>query len=259
LKEKLFRKKLILLCIIIAFILILNACQSAISSELTYDQISTNVSNTEQAIATEQYIQTLSSYLETLEHQATWTPQPTYTLYPTPTIVLPSPTSSVISSDSFPRLFSYFKSWINYEETYFYFLNAYVKGRIYGTIDGNYDIVCDPDPLKPVHMICVSDNTNWNNSNMEFIFYADESKSKIIHQQSFSVFVSPKLGGNVIYHRAYDCPDRGKNVWCESEYRLYDGKCYYAHTCYDDCGLYYSLDNIPDVWNEFQGYTDPCN
>ena len=118
-KEKLFRKKLILLCIIIAFILILNACQSAISSELTYDQISTNVSNTEQAIATEQYIQTLSSYLETLEHQATWTPQPTYTLYPTPTIVLPSPTSSVISSDSFPRLFSYFKSWIIYEETYF--------------------------------------------------------------------------------------------------------------------------------------------
>jgi len=123
LKEKLFHKELILLCIVFAFILILNACQSAISSELTDDQISTNVSNTEQAIATEQYIQTLSSYLETLEQQPTWTPQPTYTLYPTPTIALPSPISSVISSDSFPRLFSYYRGWINYdeEETIFIF------------------------------------------------------------------------------------------------------------------------------------------
>ncbi len=244
-KEKLFRKELILLCIIFAFILILNACQSAISSELTDDQISTNVSNTEQAIATEQYIQTLSSYLETLEHQPTWTPQPTYTLYPTPTIVLPSPTSSVISSDSFPRLFSYYRGWINYdeEETIFYFLNASIKGKLYGTIDGIFDIVCEPDSEYPAHMKCVSGNINWKNSYMEFTFYADQAKSQIAHQQTF--------------HTNFG-PDPLIPADCEAEFRIYDGRCYYAYTCYDKQGNYlYSMDNMP-YDGHFEDYSAPC-
>ena len=90
---------------------------------------------------------------------------------------------------------------------------------------------------------------------MTFTFYTDEARQHPVFSQVFYT----GLVDDIVYHHANDCPDRGKDVYCESEYRLYDGRCYYAHTCYDACGLYYSRDNLPEVWNEFQGYTVPCN
>lgn len=41
------------------------------------------------------------------------------------------------------------------------------------------------------------------------------------------------------------CPNRGKNVSCETECRIYAGDPCLVVSCFDDCGLYYSLDNCP--------------
>ena len=74
------------------------------------------------------------------------------------------------------------------------------------------------------------------------------------------VFVDPQSGAEVYSGTTYiinqavptptpagygNCPTRGKNTSCEVECRLYQGNPCLVVSCFDDCGLYYSLDNCP--------------
>ena len=179
------------------------------------------------------------------------TATPTPTEAPTPT---PTPTQTDVPFAGFPKDFHLYRAWNNGDETYFYFFQANIIDKLYAKAD-DYDLVCNPDPLYPHHMQCVAETKIFGEDEMTFTFYSDEARQHPVFSQVFHT----GLVNDIIYHHANDCPDRGKDVYCESEYRLYDGRCYYAHTCYDACGLYYSRDNFPEVWNEFQGYTVPCN
>jgi len=133
-------------------------------------------------------------------------------------------------------------------------LQSNFPGTMYARAD-DFNLLCNPDPKYPLHMQCESEQEIFGQDEMTFTFFTDEDRQDLVHTQKFLT----GLVNDIVYYHNTDCPDRGKNVHCESEYRLYDGRCYYAHTCYDDCGLYYSRDNIPEVWNEFQGFTTPCN
>ncbi len=53
------------------------------------------------------------------------------------------------------------------------------------------------------------------------------------------------------------CPDRGTNVSCETEYRLYGGVCTVGMTCYDSCGFYYAVDTIRYYDGPYT-FTGPC-
>ena len=183
------------------------------------------------------------------------TPAPTltatHTEVPTETV---TPTRTKVPFAGFMQLFSLYRAWSNNGKTYFYFLQSNFPGTMYARAD-SYDLVCNPDPKYPLHMQCESEQEIFGQDEMTFTFFTDEDRQDLVHTQKFLT----GLVNDIVYYHNTDCPDRGKNVHCESEYRLYDGRCYYAHTCYDDCGLYYSRDNIPEVWNEFQGFTTPCN
>lgn len=179
------------------------------------------------------------------------TQTPTQTAEPTETA---TPTRTKVPFSGFMSLFSLYRAWSHDGKTYFYFLQSNFPGTMYARAD-NYDLVCNPDPKYPLHMQCESSQEIFGQDEMTFTFFTDEDRQDLVHTQKFST----GLVDNTVYYHDTDCPDRGKNVYCESEYRLYDGRCYYAHTCYDACGLYYSRDNLPAVWKEFQGYTTPCN
>jgi hypothetical protein len=183
------------------------------------------------------------------------TPSPTATSTPseTPTQA-PTHTQTEVPFAGFHKDFHLYHAWNNADMTYFYFFQANITDTLYAKAD-DYDLICNPDSLYPYHMQCVADVKVFGEDAMTFTFYTDEGRSHPVFSQVFYT----GLVNDIVYHHANDCPDRGKNVHCESEYRLYDGRCYYAHTCYDACGLYYSRDNLPKVWNEFQGYTVPCN
>jgi len=185
----------------------------------------------------------------------TETPAPTltatHTEVPTETA---TPTRTKVPFAGFMQLFSLYRAWSHEGKTYFYFLQSNFPGTMYARAD-SYDLVCNPDPKYPLHMQCESEQEIFGQDEMTFTFFTDEDRQDLVHTQKFLT----GLVNDIVYYHNTDCPDRGKNVHCESEYRLYDGRCYYAHTCYDDCGLYYSRDNIPEVWNEFQGFTTPCN
>lgn len=190
-----------------------------------------------------------ATVIATLTATPTLIPSDTPTSTITPTLVptdtpQPTPTYTLIPFPGFNRLFDYYKGWIDGDHTYFYFLNAQIPGRVYGTVEGTHNIVCDLDPKYPKNIQCVSDYIEWDKSYMEFTFYADESHTQQVYQK--------------IFYTEFGDEARNIPTNCESEYRIYDGKCYYAITCYDQYGNYlYSMDNIP-YGGHFEGYSAPC-
>lgn len=191
----------------------------------------------------------------TLSPTATATEEPTETPSPTATATTaPTATETLLPFAGFREYFRLFRTWYADEQTFFYFLNAGIEDKLYASAD-EFELECQPDPKFPVQMICIYDGVIEGRSMMDFRFFTDRARSV----QVFEARYDADLVDNTIYHHQYDCPQRGQNVQCVSEYRLYDGICYYAHTCYDACGLYYSKDNLPEVYNEFQGYTTPCD
>jgi len=191
----------------------------------------------------------------TLLPTATATEQPTETPSPTLTpTTAPTPTETLLPFAGFRDYFRLFRTWYADDQTYFYFLNAGIEEKLYASAD-EFELDCQPDPKFPVQMICIYDGVIDGRTMMDFRFFTVRARTV----QVFEARYDADLVDDTIYHHQYDCPDRGKNVECNSEYRLYDGICYYAHTCYDACGLYYSKDNLPEVYNEFQGYTTPCD
>ena len=186
---------------------------------------------------------------------ATVAPLPTETPFPTatPTIV-PTPTQTLIPFAGFNDMFRLFRTWYLDDQTYFYFLNAGIEGMLFASAD-EFELECMSDPQFPVQMICIYDGVIEGRTMMDFRFFTDSARTV----QVFEARYDADLVDDTVYHHDFDCPDRGNDLYCVSEYRLYDGICYYAHTCYDACGLYYSKDNLPTVYNEFQGYTVPCN
>lgn len=221
--------------LVLTFLLVLTACKSSATLTLLPEP-------------------TLSPSA-TLPPTATATEEPTETPSPTATpTTAPTPTETLLPFAGFREYFRLFRTWYADDQTYFYFLNAGIEDRLYAAAD-EFELDCQADPKFPVQMICVYDGVIEGRSMMDFRFFTDRARTVQVFEERYDA----DLVDNTVYHHQYDCPDRGQNVHCISEYRLYDGICYYAHTCYDDCGLYYSKDNLPEVYNEFQGYTTPCD
>ncbi|NMD26472.1 MAG: hypothetical protein GYA81_00685 [Chloroflexi bacterium] len=80
---------LTLLSGMLVLIFALSACQPAEQTP-SPEEIAQRVALTQQAAATEAFVQTLVAKVDQLSNQPTWTPQPTYTPYPTPMVVAPT-------------------------------------------------------------------------------------------------------------------------------------------------------------------------
>jgi len=189
----------------------------------------------------------LPSATNTPAATATNTPEPTATPTPEPSPTdtpAPTATNTLIPFPGFSHLFEFNKAWIANNQTHFYFLNTQVPNKLYGTIAGEYPFACSPDQKYPYHMECVSDFTDWKKSWVEFVFYADEARTQEVDRRTFFTGLSDEA--------------RGIPEGCEAEFRIYDGKCYVAYTCYDALGNYlYSFNNYPPGGN-FQGFTGRC-
>jgi len=74
----------------LVLIFALSACQPAAEQTPSPEEIAQRVAYTQQAAATEAFVQTLIAKVDQLSNQPTWTPQPTYTPYPTPEPVAPT-------------------------------------------------------------------------------------------------------------------------------------------------------------------------
>ena len=177
---------------------------------------------------------------------ATLTLAPTATATSLPTLTQ-TPTYTVTPFPGFSERFKFYQAWTKDETTYFYFMNAGVDQTIYATVDdleGNqYSLTCPQDTQFPQDLRCYSDTLFKGKSDYKITFFADEAKKNSFFEAVFATDLDTR-------YLTYDN--------CEKEYRIYDGRCYSAMTCYGDNGeVVYTFDNIPYDGN-FEGYSVPC-
>ncbi len=184
------------------------------------------------------------------------TPVPTVTLTPTlaPTATpttLPTLTQTpMITVTPFPGFsdrFKFYQAWTKNETTYFYFMNAQVDQTIYAMVDdleGNqYPLTCPPDEQYPQDIRCYSETLFKGKADYKIAFYSDPERQYPFFENVFTTSLNTR-------YMDYDN--------CEKEYRIYDGKCYSAITCYGENGeVVYTFDNIP-YDGHFEGYSLPC-
>lgn len=174
---------------------------------------------------------------------STQTPEPTLT--PTSTLTnTPEPTATptLIPFKGFTADFRFYRSWYDNNRTIFYFLNASLDQPLYAKI-AQYQLICNHDPETQSAMKCISEDRIEieSESTVPIEFFADERFTQSVFLYNIKI---PKALVP-LYSNAFDCPDRGQNVQCEYEYRKYESYCSTSITCYDACGYYYSIDNLP--------------
>jgi hypothetical protein len=177
---------------------------------------------------------------------ATLTPSPTTTATTLPTLTQ-TPTFTVTPFPGFGERFKFYQAWTADETTYFYFMNAQVNQTIYATVDdleGNlYPLTCPPDEQYPQDIRCYSDTLFKGKMDYKVTFYSDPERKYPFYENIFATNLDTR-------YLDYDN--------CEKEYRIYDGKCYSAITCYGENGdVVYTFDNIP-YDGHFEGYSLPC-
>ena len=177
---------------------------------------------------------------------ATLTPAPTATATVLPTLTL-TPTYTVTPFPGFGERFKFYQAWTAGETTYFYFMNAQVDQTVYAIADdleGNqYPLTCPRDEQYPNDIRCYSDTLFKGKTDYKLTFFSDPERRYPFFENVFTTRLNTR-------YLNYDN--------CEKEYRIYDGKCYSAITCYGENGeVVYSFDNIPYGGN-FEGYSLPC-
>ena len=158
-----------------------------------------------------------------------------------------TPTVTVTPFPGFGERFKFYQAWTADETTYFYFMNAQVDQTIYATVDdleGNqYALTCPPDEKYPQDIRCYSDVLFKGKTDYKLTFYSDPERQYPFFENIFATGLNTR-------YMDYDN--------CEKEYRIYDGKCYSAITCYGENGeVVYTFDNIP-YGGHFEGYSLPC-
>ncbi len=174
---------------------------------------------------------------------ATFTPEPSATPLPSATFTPePTATATAIPFKGFLEYFRFYRAWYDGDTTVFYFLNAGLEYPLYASVEEN-TLFCDRDPELEVSMICTSEQGRIDYKKaQDFRFYSDPDHRNLVYEMR----VEPPAGLVTRYSNTYDCPERGQNVYCEKEYRLYsNGYCSTSISCSDACGYWYSQDNLP--------------
>jgi len=189
---------------------------------------------------------TLPPPTDTPAPTATLTLAPTATATSMPTLIQ-TPTYTVTPFPGFGARFKFYQAWTKNEITYFYFMYAQVDQTVYATVDdleGNqYALTCPPDEQYPDDIRCYSDTLFKGKIDYKVTFYSDPERQYPFFENIFTTSLNTS-------YMDYDN--------CEKEYRIYDGKCYSAITCYGENGeVVYTFDNIPYDGN-FEGYSLPC-
>lgn len=173
--------------------------------------------------------------------EPTQIPSSTPTTTPEPTAT-PTPTPTLIPFAGFKEQFRFYRTWNDNGKTIFYFLNAGIDQQLYARIN-QFQLVCEHDTETQFAMKCISNDRIelGDEKSIPIEFFADKDYYQSVYQYEINI---PKALVPV-YSNEFDCPDRGQRVQCEYEYRQYSSICTTSITCYDACGYYYSIDNIP--------------
>jgi hypothetical protein len=242
-------------CLFLLFILLAPACANPSPQEHTPSPLA--ASDTSVPVDTAALIPS-----KTAIPTSTDTPEPTATQVPTATN---TPTQFLGFEDAW-----IYKAFANDNETVFYFIVPNVSAPYHGSVDG-YPLSCKIDAGYQNMLICRSDENLFGMDIRTFEFFADEAKQFLVYSGDYATglaynepqptklaLIWPKAEfteADITWAGAETwCPLRGQKITCETEYRNYDGVCLVGHTCFDDCGYYYSVDTIKDRTGDWIGW-----
>jgi hypothetical protein len=188
---------------------------------------------------------TVSEKLQTIEvptptSTSTATATATFTRTPTLTL-LPSLTASPTPSALFDK--AQVTSLSSAGDVFSIVVNIPgLKGAYNMVIDAR-KFTCVFDAKYPDRLFCSGSSQPGVEKNISLVFTDPDSGQEIYSGTTVIIRQALPTETPAGY---FSCPNRGKNVFCEVECRIYDGSnpCLVA-TCLDDCGLYYSLDTCP--------------
>lgn len=105
---------------------------------------------------------------------------------------------------------------------------------------------CQMDALAPEVLFCTGATRPHVAAQIPLVFVDAQSGAEVYSGTTYIINQAVPTATREGYA---SCPNRGKNVSCEVECRIYAGDPCLVATCFDDCGLYYSLDNCPSGQN----------
>ncbi len=192
---------------------------------------------------------------ETPRPSSTATPEPTSTVTPsvTPTplpSLTPTPSNTPTPAVAFDQA-----QVISYsEEPGNYLLVLQIPGvrKNYKLKVDNFDYVGYFDPAYPDRLFARGFNRPTFLTDINIVYYDIETNAEM-YSSKIMIAVKPTLMP-VVWDSAHNCEDRGKNVSCDYECRVYpeNGIPCLAASCYDDCGLYFSVASCAqDVGDSF--------
>jgi hypothetical protein len=105
----------------------------------------------------------------------------------------------------------------------------------------NFDYQCYYDALYIDRLFCRGSNRPTFLRDIKVVYY-DATTHEELYASTLVIAVRPTLLP-VIWDSAHNCDDRGTNVSCDYECRVYpeNGTPCLAASCYDACGLYFSV------------------
>lgn len=207
---------------------------------------------------------------------STEAPTQTETLAPTATKALTNTSAPTFTPTTFTGFNDarVYRAFASGDGTTIYLIVPGVDASYYGSVDGS-DIFCETDPDQVNLLVCNSDTNLFGTDIKNFKFYTDAERTFLVYERAFSTSLDQLIPTSTpvgfIWPRADfsdadiswaktppDCPVRGLNLTCETEYRRYDdNSCRVGMTCYDSCGYYYSVDTIKARPGEYK-FSGPC-
>lgn len=129
-------------------------------------------------------------------------------------------------------------------------------GNLRAVINGR-DYACITDESDPTMLYCYGQSFK-TPVKTDVAFYPADS-DQLLYQAQFLIPAAISVKPTPVGNPATWCPDRGKNVTCETECRLGpNGPCK-VMTCFDACGYYYSEHTCPENMPLPSPMSDKCD
>ena len=116
-----------------------------------------------------------------------------------------------------------------------------LKG-IYNIVIDARKYICKTDARAPETLFCTGDSRPRVEQNIPIAFTDPQSGAEVYSGTTYIINQAVPTETPAGY---FSCANRGKNVSCEVECRVYSGDPCLVATCSDDCGPYFSIHTCP--------------
>ena len=233
--------------ILLVFIILLSACAMEEPSVAEF------VHQTHTAAA----IKPSTTAFQTLTNTLTPSVTPSITLTATNTLTPTASLTPTFTATPFKGFESASFNGVQYDTNAVYLIfNVPNVSQSYSLHVQGQVLQCSPSQSYANTLVCEGTNYSPDYGSLGCDFYTVEGETEKLLYSGYFYYAQPATATPppppwvVNWDGSHDCPQRGENVSCETEYRLIGGVPCMIASCFDLCGHYYSIDNCTGLTGE---------